>query len=365
MSLPDNLDAWARVAAIAFALCGAGLSGCGTPGAPQPPSLNLPDPVTDLAAVRTGSQVTLTWTMPKRDTDKIVLESNVAVHVCREEKSGPCAAAGDVVVEPGASANFTDTLPAAAIQGTPRPLRYYVELRNRKGRSAGRSNAATVPAGEAPSPVTSLAAEVRKAGVVLGWQALDAHDSIRLHRTLLNPPAAKAKQDVMAAPPEPVEVNLLVDHDPGRALDKDIRFGQTYQYTAQRVARVDVAGKTYELAGPISAPVRIEALDVFPPAVPSGLAAVATSAEAGTPASIDLSWVPGTEADLAGYFVYRREAETPLRRISGDKPVIAPAFHDPQVQPGHSYVYSVSAVDQAGRESGRSAETQETVPQPR
>ena len=36
------------------------ISGCGTPGAPMPPSLKLPDPVTDLSALRTGNQVSLT-----------------------------------------------------------------------------------------------------------------------------------------------------------------------------------------------------------------------------------------------------------------------------------------------------------------
>jgi len=49
------------------------VTGCGTPGAPLPPSLKLPDPVTNLAAVRTGNQVLLTWTMPKKNTDKMLI----------------------------------------------------------------------------------------------------------------------------------------------------------------------------------------------------------------------------------------------------------------------------------------------------
>lgn len=43
--------------------------------------------------------------------------------------------------------------------------------------------------------------------------------------------------------------------------------------------------------------------------------------------------------------------------------VVEPAFHDPQVQPGHRYEYAVSAVGKNGRESERSAAAQETVPQ--
>ncbi len=47
------------------------LAGCGMPGAPQPPSLNLPIPVNDLSAVRTGGEVALTWTMPTKTTAKV------------------------------------------------------------------------------------------------------------------------------------------------------------------------------------------------------------------------------------------------------------------------------------------------------
>src|SRR5438094_104454 len=45
------------------------LAGCGTPGAPQPPSLHLPEPVRDLRASRKGDKVTLTWTQPTETTD--------------------------------------------------------------------------------------------------------------------------------------------------------------------------------------------------------------------------------------------------------------------------------------------------------
>src|ERR1039458_5279671 len=70
------------------ATLGAMLAGCGTQGAPQPPSLNLPDRVTDLAAVRAGDQVSLTWTMPKRNTDKLPLKIIVEAIVCRREAAG-------------------------------------------------------------------------------------------------------------------------------------------------------------------------------------------------------------------------------------------------------------------------------------
>jgi fibronectin type 3 domain-containing protein len=84
--------------------------------------------------------------------------------------------------------------------------------------------------------------------------------------------------------------------------------------------------------------------------------------------AIDLSWQPVAESDLAGYAVYRSERvgerDAPWQRISPAEPLVPPDFHDAQVQPGHTYRYAVSSIDQGGHESARSAETEETVPNP-
>jgi hypothetical protein len=357
------------------------VAGCGTPGAPLPPSLKLPDPVINLAASRTGNQVSLTWTMPRRNTDKLLLKGNVAVRVCRKENAGACLpVAANLSFAPLAKAAFIETLPSALASGAPRALTYSVELLSPHGRSAGPSNAAHVLAGEAPDPVTGLSAELRKDGAVLHWNADTAPSPatvIRLHRKLLTPhpsteSAAKpdSQQGFLAPPTEPIEQSLLVDSttQPAQALDKTIRFGETYEYRAQRVSRVTVEGQTVELAGPLSDPIRVEAIDTFPPAVPSGLAAVATAADSAAGASpspsIDLSWLPVAEADLAGYAVYRREGEGAWQRISSAQPVVGPGFHDSEVQPGHTYTYAVTAIDQLGHESARSPKAEETVPNP-
>ena len=387
-----------QCAALSAGMAAAGLAasfvlaGCGTPGAPQPPSLKLPVPVTDLTASRTGNQVTLHWTMPKKNTDKLLLKGDMAGFFCRSASgatiskctaAGTCSAA-DVNCDPagvsqpfapGAEGSFTETLPAELAAGAPRPLSYFVELRNRNGRSAGLSNAAVVLAGEAPAPVMSLSAELRKDGVVLRWTPVEAAaQEIRLHRKLLSRTPAKPKQDqqdLLAPQPEPEEQNLLVDFctlETGnggcRALDNSIHFGQVYEYRAQRVARITVEGKTLELEGELSAPVRVEARDIYPPAVPTGLAAVATTGETGAGNAIDLSWQPVTDANLAGYVVYRREGDGGWQRISPGGPLVAPAFHDAQVLPGHTYRYAVSSISPGGYESARSEEAEETVPNP-
>ena len=76
-----------------------------------------------------------------------------------------------------------------------------------------------------------------------------------------------------------------------------------------------------------------------------------------------------TNADLAGYNVYRLEAGAETGSGAGEKMVKvnselvkSPAYRDSAVESGKTYTYSVTAVDVRGNESGRSEETGEAVP---
>lgn len=362
-----------RACAAGALAAGLVVAGCALPGAPQPPSLNLPAPVKDLIAARAGDQVSLQWTMPSRNTDKTLIKGKVNVHVCRSEgTTGACVSAGNLALAAGGAGECDEKLPLPLASGAPRELTYFVELKNSKGRSAGLSNGATLLAGEAPPDITGLNAEMAKDGVILRWNIVPAAQepvptSVRLQRTLLAPASAKPAEGLLAPPPEPAVQNLLVPagSQPGVALDKNIRFGETYEYRAQRVEKETIDGRALELPSALSPPVRIHAINAFPPAAPTGLVAVATPAHDGAPPSVDLSWQPDTEAGLAGYVVYRREdGQQQWRRISPGQPVTGPAFHDAHVQQGENYHYAVSAVGAGGLESARSAEAQETVPGP-
>lgn len=366
MSFRRNSGIAAGVPLLAALVLALLIAGCGMPGAPLPPSLNLPTPVKDLRAVRTGNLVSLTWTMPKRNTDQLLLKLPVRVRLCRTENPADSICrtqAGELTVEPGKTASWTEQLPAMLASGKPRLLSYYLLLENARGRAAAPSNLAHIVAGEAPAEVTGLEATVRKGGVELRWKPVAGDAAqIRIERLLLTPSAHKKKSGPFDAPAEPLRQNLqLVEQAArARALDRSAQVDQSYQYRVQRVARIELDGETFELDGKFSSFVQVDVRDIFPPAVPEGLAAVAAAPASG--ASIDLNWQPNTEADLAGYIVYRREGEAPWQRLSPAQPVVEPSFHDAAVLAGHTYRYAVSSIDQSGHESRRSAEAEETVP---
>jgi hypothetical protein len=166
----------------------------------------------------------------------------------------------------------------------------------------------------------------------------------------------------------PIEVKLrtpVQPEDTGGTIDHTAQTGQTYRYTAQRVRSLSLGGHALELRSAISPPATVVMRDTFPPHAPSGLEAVPGGVTAAD-RSIDLSWTPDTDADLAGYFVYRQEVDE-KGVVAGTAtrlnitPVAGPAYRDQTAMAGHRYAYRVTAVDTAGNESAPSAEVQENL----
>ncbi len=356
-----------RACALAVFLCGWTISGCGTPAQPLPPTLKLPELTKDLSATRVGDTVHLKWTISHRSTDNVLLQEKVPYYVWRKPGTGKGELVGDSSSEAGEAAEFADQLPPELQKGPPTLITYTVELLNHQGHSAGLSNVGYSAAGAAPPAVLDLTATVTKEGVLLHWAALENYggpETFRIHRTVLDTTAAK-KPSTLGATDAPVNMTLLVNpkdgKDRGEALDASVVFGHRYEYWIERLIHDVVGGKPVEILSGPSNLIRVEAKDVFPPLPPEALAAVAVADQG----AIDLSWSPNSEADLAGYVVYRAEGDGKAERISpANAPVIAATYRDGAAQAGHTYHYSVSAVDTGGNESARSAEATETLPAP-
>jgi hypothetical protein len=255
---------------------------------------------------------------------------------------------------PSSAQTYTDTLSNLAANGGAKLL-YAVEVLNPYGRSAGLSNQAEVSAAPTLPAPADLRIQLNGEGVQVIWTASDIPQvaALRfLYRIYRR--EADANSTVVAG-------EVPVDAATAPAfLDSAIEWEKTYTY---RVAVVTLTpeptGPEQQVEGDDTSAVTIVAHDVFPPAIPEGLEAAFSGP--GQKVFIDLVWTPDTDADLAGYNVYRAESGAELKKLNTDL-VKSPAFRDGAVSPGHKYSYSVSAVDARGNESARSQSSEEAVP---
>ena len=223
-------------------------------------------------------------------------------------------------------------------------------------------------------PPPNFRAEVTANGVVLTWDcetpaaiSYDARYAYRIYRKSADTNAEVKVADVTC--PD------------NRYLDQTLEWQKPYEYRISVVSQVDLQPKVHPCPGPPpgssesakgiecvdvasaegddSPAQKVFTKDIYPPAVPTGLQAVFSGP--GQPPFIDLLWAPDSDADLAGYNVYRwedgRQAEPNQQRACEDAGL-------PRFERGcrQTYKYSVSAVDERGNESARSEEASESVP---
>ena len=344
------------------------LASCAQTGAPLPPSLELPRPPSDVRATRKGNAVALSWSRPQLTTDRQSVRYFGPTRICRSAASEmkECGTpASETTAPPGRAPHqppppvtetAIDTLPASLEDQNPAgDITYAVEVLNRDHRSAGLSNLVRVPAVPTLPPPLDLAAELTDDGVALTWTAQAESRSIAgvQHRYRVYRREEGAGKDAVAG-----EVPLG-DGGPVRYLDSSFDWEKTYLYRISVVSAVAREKGEVQVEGDDSSPLRVIAHDIFPPAVPTGLQAVASGE--GQKTFIDLIWAPVTNSDLAGYNVYRHEPDGAAAKLNADL-VKSPAYRDSAAEPGRTYVYSVSAVDVRGNESVKSQEASETLP---
>ena len=344
-------------------LCVASLSACGSPGVPLPPSLELARPVSNLRAARKGSTVTLTWTAPTRTTDGHNIRHPGPTEICRAAetmkqcgtpiaKIAPVNNLGD---KQSSFQTYIDTLSSFSSTADAK-LAYAIEIRNSYGKAAGLSNEVDVPWVPTLTSPENVQAQSAPEGIRLIWSAaikIPEIPGLRFAYRIYRREAASEAQVI--AGEVPIEPNTAPNF-----LDSTIEWEKTYQYRVTTVTLIaQPHGAEQGVEGDDSPEITVFAHDVFPPATPTGLQAVFSGP--GQKPFIDLLWAPDTDADLAGYNVYRSEPGTEAKKLNTD-PVKSTAFRDEAVLPGHEYTYVVSAVDVRGNESPQSESAVEKVP---
>ena len=341
------------------------MTACASIGPPQPPSLELPKPPTDLRATRKGDHVTLTWTIPTATTDRQTVRSVGATHICRGLQPELIECGTPVGEAPAATAakspkqktteSFTDTLPLALESDNSSAfVTYAVEALNADGRSAGPSNRVRVALLKTLPPPRDFTARVTAQGVVLSWTNEGPEQSAPhyVYRVYRRPEVSKDGTLVGELPASSGPSLTMID--------SSFEWQKTYEYRAETVTvalQKDKSG--VEVEGEDTSPVKIFANDIFPPAVPSGLQAVFSGP--GQQSFIDLIWSPASDVDLDGYNVYRHEEGSAPVKVNAEL-LKTPAYRDTTVVAGKHYLYAVTAVDVRGNESAHSEEAEETVP---
>lgn len=341
----------------AVLLAGIGLAaGCGQPGPPLPPSTNLPQTVRNFSAHRLGNEVQLGWTVPVQTTDEVRIHRPISANLCiwpglLPGVKPPATESCPVVMQVLAPA-LPDRLPAGVTVSMDRLARagtddgfagVAVEFVNRRQKGAGWSNFVPVPLTAVSAPPANVNATVESDGVLLRWEPVSAPERVAVYRQALDPGGQPVG--------EPQRLALLPASQ-SSYLDNGTVWDRTFLYHLRAVA----GEGSREVESLDSAPVRVTPRDVFPPSVPMGLQAVLAAGGH----AVDLSWEPVSSTDLAGYRVYRRSAGGAWVRLNAEL-MVTPVFRDDHPSTGTAE-YAVSAIDQRGNESQRSAAVEVTMP---
>jgi len=311
---------------------GLALAGCGYVGEPLPPSLGIPERIHDLSVIERGEKLVVRLTVPAATTDGMLLRRLERVEARVGTWDGASFdperwAAQARGIENSVTAPGPMSLETSAREWVGREVIVAARAWGPKGRASEWSNLVIF---QVTAPLTRPAgvkAEAVAEGVRLTWEG---------------PPGAAFR--VLRDQAE------LAMAEASPYVDAAAVYGKSYQYAVQAVRKS--GGSVAE--SEVSESVSITPEDRFPPAAPAGLAAVAGVQ------SIALSWERNTESDLRGYYLYRSVEGGPFERVG--ELLDAPAASDRGIEPGRRYRYAVTAVDQKGNESARSAVVEVVAP---
>lgn len=339
---------------------------CGYVGDPLPPLIQIPERISDLAGFQLGRSIKLSWTLPKLNTDGSGATTLSRVEIYRlRERAGSALnldhkhfgeyamkwmvldkvnfdayKEGDKLVLSDSLQNLETGEMLESV------FAYATKALNNKKQDAGFSNLIAVRVYLVPNPPDSIRFSFGEQFIKLNWMSptLNVDGSpitkmlkYNVYRTTM--PLARVRERLTST--AITETGFQ---------DTAIVLGQTYYYTVR--ASVDFP------EGPVesfdSNEYEAKNVDTYPPRPPAELTAVSDGN------SMSLVWLPNTEDDLAGYYVYRSGAERDFKRLT-PQVITTASFNDNSVEKGRTYFYRVRALDKIGNESDSSEEVSEKV----
>jgi len=321
-----------RLSAALLALLTGLLAGCGYVGDPLPPALNIPKPVEDLRVMQVGDKLLVDFTIPLQTMEGLPVRNLGPIELRIGPGGSPfdqgqwAASAREIPLTAAAPGAVHKEIPLA--EWTSKEVVAGLRLSNDSERKSQWSNLVSVRV-QLPVPVPApLKAEATATGVRLTW------------------PATGSNYRVFRKAPGEEKLTVLAESQSPEYLDATAQWDRTYEYAVQALRDQAVSE--------FSPPVSVTPKDVFPPAVPTGLTAISGVG------AIEVGWERNTEPDLRGYRLYRAPENGDFQRL-GDLLEI-PTYSDKQIETGKRYRYAVTAIDQAGNESARSAVAEALAP---
>jgi hypothetical protein len=384
----------ARFAAAAFA-CLLVAPACGKKGGIQAPLTLVPQKVETLKASQRGGMVLLEWTNPSAYIDGRALDEISEIEIWLEERPDPPAPApgakppappptdGDfaarakrlAVLEvapkpaPKSARTPKDKKPAASSAAPKAPPNAAYAYRLDPARWARRTFAFALRVRDTKKKrLSDFSSEVAfkpkaLAAPPAGVRAAVFADRIEVRWTAPStnfdgsaPPLVKGYNIYRGeAAVSPDATRAPAAAGPARRInaspvtgvvyaDREFGFDVTYRYF------VRAAGAEAEpfLESEDSDTVEVRPQDVFPPAVPAGLSALAG------PDFVTLIWDAVGDRDLGGYHVWRRAAGVAKYVRITAAPIPEPTYTDRAVEKNGTYEYAITSVDRTGNESPKS-----------
>jgi hypothetical protein len=341
------------------------LSACGKIGDPLPPIPRAPLVINELNVTQQGTQLVLSFPLVRNarapklqrvDVYRLAEGINEPLGLTAETFATRAALIGSLTAEqlPSTTATVTYQDPLD-LNGSARDVRYRyaVRLVNESGQAADFSNYATImPVRDLAAAPGNLQVTQREKEIEITWAAPASNES---GTTPANVAAynlyRRAGETVIKLNDQPLTTT--------RFIDRNFQFGAKYEYFVRPLSLPPgTDALTAAIEGNASQPLAHMPQDTFPPVTPTSVTIASINN------LVSIFWPLNAEPDVAGYNIYRAEAEdTPAARWVKLNPQLhkTASFRDDRVQVGKQYFYQITAVDVYGNESPRSATVSETV----
>jgi len=329
-----------------YILCTVAFLSCGKKDEPSAPVTMAPAKIKDLTALPQGKAITLSWSIPRKNTYGLELSNLKGFKILRSEKDFKdgcieCPKRFLILYDIDYKTYMMNKPQATRINYSDRDLQFkniytYKVVSYTSANQPSRGSNAQEVFWDLPSlPPKNCQAELKDKSVVLIWEEPPALEDGSPLKELAgyNLYRRFPGEDYPLKPINSEPITTLACRDKGIETDRD------YYYTIRAVRKI----KETFIESEGCEEVIINTTDRTPPDAPTGLIAIPTQR------GIMLKWNENKESDFKGYILYRKSAgEADLKRLLTTLLTRA-SYLDRSATREKTYTYAVTAIDDASK----------------